>query len=273
MSVEKVAPSMRNEAASLRQVPAFRVLSDRGRSRDYCVVVPVINEGRRITRFLERMAALKIASVADVILIDGASTDGSLEEGPLRELGVRTLLVKTGPGRLGAQLRCAYAFALDAGYEGVVTIDGNDKDDPAPIPECVAHLKRGVDFVQASRFIPGGGAENTPALRHFAIRLIHAPLLSLASGFKWTDTTQGFRAYSRRLLLDPRVAPFRDVFSGYELLAYLSARAPRLGFSCMEAPSQRNYPKGDTPTKIAGLRGNLSLVLVLLRACLGRYDP
>src|SRR5690606_12255913 len=124
--------------------------------------------------------------------------------------------------KLSAQLRCAYAFALDQGYEGIVTIDGNDKDDPAPIPQFIAALEQGADFVQASRYLPGGVAENTPKLRDFAIRSIHAPLLSLASGFHWTDTTQGFRAYSRKLLLDERIAPFRDVFMTYELLAYLS---------------------------------------------------
>src|SRR5260363_350405 len=68
-------------------------------------------------------------------------------------------------------------------------------------------------------------SENTPKLRDFAIRFIHAPLLSLASDFKWTDTTQGFRAYRRRMLLDPKIAPFRAVFVTYELLAYLSYRA------------------------------------------------
>lgn len=67
--------------------------------------------------------------------------------------------------------------------------------------------------MQASRYLPGGVSENTPALRDLAIRWIHAPALSLASGFHWTDTTQGFRAYRRRVLLDPRVAPFRDLFS------------------------------------------------------------
>lgn len=65
--------------------------------------------------------------------------------------------------------------------------------------------------MQASRFIQGGTAENTPKIRDFAIRYIHAPMLSLFSGFKWTDTTQGFRAYSRKVLLDPKVAPFRDI--------------------------------------------------------------
>ena len=59
-----------------------------------------------------------------------------------------------------------------------------------------------MDFVQASRFITGGISENTPKLREFAIRKIHAPLLKFFSGFPWTDTTQGFRGYSSKLLKD-----------------------------------------------------------------------
>jgi hypothetical protein len=39
------------------------------------------------------------------------------------------------------------------------------------------------------------------------------------SGFHWTDTTQGFRTYSRKMLLDPEIALFRDLMSTYELLA------------------------------------------------------
>lgn len=255
------------------RVPAFETVYFSGRQRRACVVIPVINEGARIARLLQRMAACGVAQQADILIVDGGSTDGSLEIGRLRELGVAGLLLKIGPGRLSAQLRCAYAFALDEGYEGIVTIDGNDKDDPAPIAAFLQCLADGVDFVQASRFAPGGLAENTPLSRDLAIRLVHAPLLSLSSGFRWTDTTQGFRGYSRRMLLDPRVAPFRDVFSGYELLAYLSHRVPRLGYRCIELPTSRRYPPGEVPTKINGLRGNWRVLCVLLNACRGRYDP
>ena len=219
------------------------------------------------------MAALKIPAIADIILVDGGSTDGSLAHDSLLEKGVRGLLVKTGPGKLSAQLRCAYTFAVEQGYKGIVTIDGNDKDDPAAIPQFIDLLQQGIDFVQASRFVPGGVAENTPKMRDLAIRWIHAPLLSIASGFHWTDTTQGFRAYSRRMLLDERVAPFRDVFESYELLAYLSYRAPRLGFKCIEWPTIRRYPEGEVPTKISSFKGNLSILLVLIKACVGKYNP
>jgi dolichol-phosphate mannosyltransferase len=254
------------------QVPAFTTKLWLGKQRRWCVVVPVINEGERIQSLLSRMAALHIDALADIVILDGGSTDGSLDIDRLQGAGVRGLLIKTGPGKLSAQLRCGYAFSMDQGYEGVVTIDGNDKDDPEAIPRFIDALKNGVDFVQASRFIAGGVAENTPKSRDFAIRFFHAPMLSLFSGFRWTDTTQGFRAYSRNLLLDPDVAVFREVFKTYELLAYLSYRAPRLGYRCVELPTIRRYPKGEVPTKITAVRGNLSLVAVLLKACGGLYN-
>ena len=254
------------------QVPAYRTDLTRGRQHGVCVVIPVLNEGERIGRLLRRMADLGIASVADVVIVDGGSKDGSLSEDRLAE--VSAVLVKTGPGKLGAQLRCAYDFALMAGYTGIVTIDGNDKDDPDAIPAFIAALEEGYDFVQASRFVPGGVEENTPWKRRLAIRLIHAPVLSLASGFHWTDTTQGFRAYSRKMLEDPRVSIFRDVFSTYELLAYLNYRAPRLGYRCIELPTARRYPFGEkAPTKIVPFRGEFELLATLAKTCLGGFNP
>jgi glycosyltransferase involved in cell wall biosynthesis len=265
-------PDISPDVRAAWQVPAFKTSLWLGRQHPWCVVIPVINEGERIKSLLSRMVALEINALADIVIVDGGSEDGSLELNCLQRLGVRGLLVKTGAGKLSAQLRCAYAFALDQGYEGIVTIDGNDKDDPEAIPRFIDALKDKVDFVQASRFIAGGVAENTPPSRDFAIRFIHAPMLSIFSGFRWTDTTQGFRAYSRKLLLDPNIAPFRDVFMTYELLAYLSYRAPKLGYRCIELPTVRRYPKGEIPTKISAVRGNLSVLAVLFRACFGLYN-
>nr|VFK11748.1 MAG: dolichol-phosphate mannosyltransferase [Candidatus Kentron sp. LPFa] len=255
------------------QVPAFDTLLWLGRQYPWCVVIPVIDEGERIGSLLKKMEARRISEMADIIIVDGGSKDGSLELGTLQKVGVRGLIVKTGQGKLSAQLRCAYAFALDQGYEGIVTIDGNDKDDPEAIPRFIAALKDGVDFVQGSRFIEGGIAENTPKLRDFAIRFIHAPLLNFASGYKWTDTTQGFRAYSRKMLSDPGIKVFRDQFNTYELLAYLSYCAPIFKYRCTEIPTVRRYPEGKVPTKISGMRDNFSVLLVLIRAYLGHYLP
>ena len=254
------------------QVPAMETPLWQAKQHPFCVVIPVINEGDRIKSLLKRMEAVQTSSIADIIIVDGGSTDSSLEIEELKQVGVRGLVVKKGPGKLTAQLRCAYAFALDQGYEGIVTIDGNDKDDPEAIPRFIEALENGIDFVQASRFLPGGVAVNTPKSRDFAIRYIHSPCLSLASGFHWTDTTQGFRAYSRRMLLDTKLAIFRDVFSTYELLAYLSYRAPKLGYQCTELPTVRRYPIGEIPTKISGIKGNIVVLNTLFRACAGKYN-
>ena len=265
--------SIPTEFRSTWQVPSYETMFWLGKQHGYCVVIPVINEGERIKNLLARMADLQIDALADIIIVDGGSNDGSLDPLLLQQQRVRGLLLKTGAGKLSAQLRCAYAFALEQGYEGIVTIDGNDKDDPEAIPRFIIALKDGVDFVQASRFIAGGVAENTPRSRDLAIRFIHAPMLSLFSGFRWTDTTQGFRAYSRRILVDPRVAPFRDVFATYELLAYLSHRVPRLGYRCVELPTIRRYPEGEVPTKISSVKGNWAVLLILARTCFNLYAP
>ena len=255
------------------QVPSYNIQFWQKKKQDHCVVIPVINEGKRIRNLIRKMKAVNVAKIADIIIVDGGTTDGSLAIDWLKEHQVNGLLLKTGAGKLSAQLRCAYAFSLEQGYQGIVTIDGNDKDVPDPIIDFIQALKDGVDFVQASRFISGGINENTPKSRDFAIRFIHAPVLSIASGFKWTDTTQGFRAYSRNMLLDPKIAPFREIFSTYELLAYLSYCAPKLGYKCIELPTVRRYPKDEIPTKISTIKGNWSVLKILFKTSFGAYNP
>jgi glycosyltransferase involved in cell wall biosynthesis len=253
-------------------VPAHDVFEFRPKSSRYCVCVFVLNEGARIRRQLERMRPL--SALVDIVVADGGSTDGALEHGFLASAGVRALLVKRAAGRLGTQMRMAFGWALRGGYDGVITIDGNDKDDPEAVHRFIATLDSGVDHVQGSRFVRGGKAVNTPASRWLGIRFVHAPLISLAAGHWYTDTTNGFRAYSRRLLLDPRVAPFREVFAGYELHYYLAIRATRLGYRAAEVPVTRAYPaSGAIPTKITGLRGNMGVLKALMRACFSRYNP
>ncbi|MBB4858143.1 dolichol-phosphate mannosyltransferase [Novosphingobium chloroacetimidivorans] len=255
-----------------RQIPAHRVDLLSGRRHDHVLVIPVINEGERIRAQLARVHAANLP--VDVIVADGGSTDGSLDLETLRAQGVRALLTKTGPGKLSAQLRMAYAWCLDEGYEGVITIDGNGKDNVEAVAQFVAKLREGYDYVQGSRYAPGGKAENTPLERTIGNRLIHAPILSLAGRHWFTDTTNGFRAYSRRYLTDRRVQPFRDVFFAYELLFYLTARAGQLGYRVCELGVRRSYPAGEAvPTKITGAGAKWAIIKQLLATATGRFNP
>jgi glycosyltransferase involved in cell wall biosynthesis len=254
------------------EIPQFDLHQLAPKRSRYCICVFVLNEGERISRQLQRMRPWM--EKVDVIVADGGSDDGATDPQRLKEAGVTALLVKRSPGRLGTQMRIAFAHALQAGYEGVLTIDGNDKDDPSGIARFVEALEAGFDHVQGSRFIAGGQSVRCPISRYWGIRLIHAPLISLAAGWRYTDTTNGFRAYSRRLLEDSRIQLFRDVFAGYELHYYLAIRSARLGLRVKEVPVTRAYPaKGPTPTKISPVRGNLKVIGCLLATCWGRYNP
>jgi glycosyltransferase involved in cell wall biosynthesis len=265
---------MIGEASLARRpgVPAHDRFVFADKAHQYAIAVFCINEGERIRAQLARMSPL--ADLADIIVADGGSTDGSLDRHTLGTFRLRALLVKRDAGKLSAQMRMAMAYAIEEGYQGLVVIDGNGKDDVSAVPRFLELLDEGYDHIQGSRYIKGGKGINTPLSRTLGVRLLHAPLISLAARARYTDTTNGFRAYSRRLLADPRVQPLRDIFTAYELHYYLAIRAARLGFRVIETPVTRAYPSsGKTPTKISPVRGNLRVLGTLLRAVTGQFNP
>ena len=265
---------MIGEASLARRpgVPAHDRFVFADKSHKYAIAVFCINEGERIRAQLERMAPL--ADIADIVVADGGSTDGSLDRGTLGAFRLRALLIKKDSGKLSAQMRMAMAYVIEEGYQGLVVIDGNGKDDVSAIPRFLELLDEGYDHIQGSRYIRGGKGVNTPLARHVGVKLVHAPVLSFAARARYTDTTNGFRAYSRKLLTDMRVSPLRDIFLGYELHYYLAIRAARLGFRIIETPVTRSYPRGEAaPTKIRGFRGNLDVLKTLASVVRGEYDP
>lgn len=252
------------------KVPKHDVKQFQSKKNTYCVCIPVINEGEKIQKQIKKIKPF--TDMVDVIILDGGSTDGSLNDDFLKKNGVTAILTKKDTGKLSAQLRMGFMFALKEGYAGVITVDGNNKDSVESIPLFIEQLDKGMDFIQGSRYVPGGSEVNTPLSRKLAIKLIHAPYLSLISGFRYTDTTNGFRGHSRKLLLDSRVQPFREIFNTYELLAFLSYIAPKIKMKVVEIPVSRVYPKGKVPTKISPIRGNILLLQTLWNVFVGKYN-
>ncbi|MEZ9514025.1 glycosyltransferase family 2 protein [Vibrio splendidus] len=252
------------------QVPNYDEVFTSDKKHDYCVAIFVINEGKKLHKQLQRMKDSQLS--VDVIISDGGSSDGSTDIKVLQALNVNTLLVKQEVGKLGSQMRIAFSWALKRGYKGVVVIDGNNKDSVENINDFVIKLEKGYDHIQGSRFIPGGKAINTPASRLVGLKLLHVPMMRMASGFKYTDTTNGFRAYSKKLLLDNDMAIFRDIFISYEFHYYLAIEAAKKGFKCIEIPVTRAYPLGKTPTKISPIIGNLTVLITLIKCVSGYYE-
>ena len=264
-----------NEAVSynnIEGVPNYEAYQFEDKNAKYCLCIPVINEGERIIKELQRANKANVHEIVDIVICDGGSTDGSLDEDMLRKLGVNTLLIKKDTGKLSAQLRMGYHYCLERGYAGIITVDGNNKDSIEDVSKFIDKLDEGYDLIQGSRFIKGGQAINTPLERHLAVKFLHAPMISLTAKQRFTDTTNGYRGYSRQYLLDERVGIFRDIFVTYELLVYLSVRATQLGYKAIEIPVTRMYPKtGKTPTKINGIKGKYELVKMLWKNYRGAY--
>ena len=183
-------------------------------------------------------ARIPAARGYDVLLIDDGSTDGTADV--LRSGGLPVLLHRTNRG-LGAALKSGIASALDLGYEAVVVLAGNGKDDPAEIPRFLDALAAGHDYVQGSRFRPGGRHRNLPLGRHLLIRA-HALLVRLLTGFPATDAVNGFRAYRLRLFRDERIDVWRDWLDRYEFESYLHCKVLTLGYRVTEVPVSKTYP-------------------------------
>lgn len=255
-------------------VPAFECREYSEKNKDYVVLIPIINEGTRIQDELEKAQKAHISSYADIVICDGDSKDGSTADEKMKKLDVNTLLVKKDIGKQGAQLRMGMWWALQRGYKGIITIDGNNKDSIEDVPNFIEKLKEGYGLIQGSRFVKGGQAINTPFIRTVSVKFIHAPIISLTARQRFTDTTNAYRGYSAEYLKDKGLQPFRDIFMTYELLAYLSVRATQLGYKACEIPVTRSYPKkGKTPTKISFFKGNSELLKILFSNLIGKYKP
>jgi dolichol-phosphate mannosyltransferase len=218
--------------------------------RRVIVVIPAYNEESRVSR-----AVIGMPPVVDLALVvDDGSTDRTVEIARAHGASVISL-----PGHINidAALRAGFAVALRDGYDIIVIMAGNGKDDPREIPRLLKPIEEdGVEFVQGSRYLPGGKHANMPLHRTFGTRL-YPRLLRLATGFPATDGTNGFRAFEASLLRDPRIDIRQPWLDPYGTELYLVIKAIQLGYRMTEVPVSKIYPntkKYDSYTKIRPIR-------------------
>lgn len=256
------------------ELPKYNVKELQEKKNKYCVCIPIINEGERIKTELSRALKCNIQNKIDFILLDSGSTDGSTSIQNLEKYKINTIIEMEEKKKYtqSKALIAGFYYAMQRGYDGVVTIDGNNKDSIEDIPKFIKKLEEGYDYIQGSRYINGGNAINIPKSRDWAIKYIHAPIISKICKKKYTDTTNLFRGYSRNYILNEKVQPFRSIFKSYELSIYLSTRADELGLKTIEIPVTREYPQGKQySTKVGKVKGNFLLIKSLIENAIGKY--
>jgi dolichol-phosphate mannosyltransferase len=259
-------------------LPPTVVRQFRPQAQEWAVFIFLYNEGLKIRHQLMRFPPIGERNF-DVLVGDDGSNDDCASDQVMKEYGVAArvaLLKNTG---LSANMKAGLYWLLNkTNYRGVVFMNGNNKDDPQAISRFLDRMGAGYDYVQGSRFLLASDSVDTPLIRRWAIRFLHAPLFSFGARRLMTDTTNGFRAFSLRFLRDPRVHIFQSCFQKYELEQYLAWKAIRLGFATCEIPVRRTYsaePTGKlchrTDTKIRLGTGHLLMLKPLIELILGRY--
>jgi len=211
---------------------------------------PVYNEAPRIRRLVGKLRE----GLADRFL---AINDGSTDDGPeiLRSHGIE-VLDQPRQG-IGACIKRTVAYARENGFDILVLMAGNDKDDPREIPKLVAPITEdGAVYVQGSRFLPGGSSPNLPRFRRQSIRLLSL-LFSIYTRRRCTDLTNGFRAYRLSLLDDPRIDIWQSWLDTYEYEYYVHFKAYTLGYEVREIPVTKAYPTdpNESYSKIQPVKG------------------
>ena len=203
------------------------------------LAVPVaFNEEKKIGSVLGRFEG--VTGIDQILLLDDCSTDQTPRIA--ERMGVKVLSQPRRSG-VGAAIRRAIRYAEENGFGILVILAGNDKDRPHEIHRLVEPIVRdGYDFVQGSRYLPGGDFGNMPLYRQISTRFIHPLLFSLVSGKKITDSTNGFRALRVSCFKDQRIDIDQDWIDRYELEPYIFFKFIRLGYRVKEVPVTKIYP-------------------------------
>lgn len=203
--------------------------------------VPVYNEETHIAALLDRFKpVLDAGTVQEVVVVDDASTDQT--PAILRNYPDVTVMTQPSNQGIGSSIRVAYRRALERNYDIFVIMAGNGKDDPAQIERLLAPvLCGGADYVQGSRFLPGGESQGLPRHRYLAMR-IFSLVFSLMVRRRFSDCTNGFRAYRTAILRDDRIGWAQSwLGQGYELEYYIHYKVAQLGYRVAEVPVSKIY--------------------------------
>jgi len=190
----------------------------------WLTALPVYNEVRYVDAVLDEVSDYS----PEILVVDDGSTDGT---GELLAARQDVHVVRHAKNRgYGAGLLTAFDFAVQNGYDYLVTIDCDGQHEPQRIPEFVAACD-GVDIVSGSRHLQHfAGDSRPPADRQRVNRRITEELNSRL-GLELTDAFCGFKAYRVDALTDLRLTE-----TGYAMPIELWVQAVAAGLTIVEWP-------------------------------------
>jgi glycosyltransferase involved in cell wall biosynthesis len=198
------------------------------------VVMPARNAGRTLR---ETVGAIPVEWVDEIILVDDRSTDNTVALA--RDLPLHVVWHPHNVGYGGNQKTC-YLEALQRDADVVVMLHPDGQYEPSLIPQMVAPIVRGeADLVLGSRLAEPGMAlaGGMPRWKYVANRGLTA-IENRLLGTRLSEMHTGYRAYSRRLLLE---VPFLRNALDFSFDTEMLLQASHFGFRIAEVPARSRY--------------------------------
>lgn len=166
---------------------------NRDATKGWIAALPVFNEVKYVDGVLDEVRR----HIEHVLVVDDGSTDGTSQK-----LAARTdIAVVHHPKNsgYGAALNTAFKYAIDHGFEGVVTLDCDGQHEPQRIPRFVA-TGADYDIVSGSRYLKKYEGDSEPPAQRKAINQTVTREINTRLGFHLTDAFCGFKAYRTEAL-------------------------------------------------------------------------
>lgn len=215
-----------------------------------CILIPSYNAAKTARSVAEECLLHKLP----VVVVNDGSDDGTADT--LAELPLTILTHQTNSGK-GAALKTGFAWALQHGYEGIVTLDADGQHDPTAIPYLVEVAKRGAyGILLASRH---SQFEQMADLRKVWNRF-GVWCLRKRTGFEITDSQSGFRYYRADLLKSIRLEN-----NGYDLEMELLMKCWKSGFAIGSVPVPARVADGRSTSHYRAVRDTWNICMTFLR--------
>lgn len=156
----------------------------------FLTALPVFNEVTTVNEVLNEVVRYS----DNVLVIDDGSSDGTAELLSKRD---DILLVTHEENKgYGGALDTAFNYAIDNGYEILVTIDCDGQHEPQRIQQFVSEcVKTNADIVSGSRYLKSFDADTPPPIERRKINHQVTQIINEKLEFVLTDAFCGFKAY------------------------------------------------------------------------------
>lgn len=191
-------------------------------------LIPAYDEAPTVAEVVRGVRAAGL----EALVVDDGSRDATGARA--REAGAVVLRHEANRGK-GAALATGFAWAREAGYDAVLTIDADLQHDPREAPRFLAAAERGADLVIGTRMRRRRGM---PFVR-WATNAMMSNLLSLVSGVRLTDTQCGYKLLTRRALATLPLGAER-----FDVESEIVLRAAAAGLAIGEVPVSTIYVPG-----------------------------